>query len=142
MYYINCVCTVIDYNDGNIQRYRNYSNWANMSDEEDWLIFVLGLALAPNEWEGKVFFNRPDLCPEASNEFYEIGEVRNEFFVVQSIVIGGQQRRVKNIMTYKQSWMENNFYEPIRNLTFRFSPAGQRQEAIQRAMISQACVIS
>jgi hypothetical protein len=26
MYYINCVCTVIDYNDGNIQRYRNYSN--------------------------------------------------------------------------------------------------------------------
>ncbi len=113
-----------------------------MSDEDDRFIFILCLALSPNELEGKVFFNRSDLYLDSSNEFYEIGEVRNEFFVVQSIVIGGQQRRVKNIMTYKQSWMENNFYEPIRNLTFRFSPAGQRQEAIQRAMISQACVIS
>jgi len=92
VYYINCVSTIIDYNNGNIQRYKNYSNWANMSDEEDRFIFILGLALSPNELEGKVFFNRPDLYLDSSNEFYEIGEVRNEFFVVQSIVIGGQQR--------------------------------------------------
>jgi hypothetical protein len=95
-----------------------------MSDEDDRFIFILCLALSPNELEGKVFFNRSDLYLDSSNEFYEIGEVRNEFFVIQSIVIGGQQRRVKYI------------------IKFRFSPVGRRQEAIQRAMISQACVIS
>lgn len=142
MYYIDCVCTVIDYNDGDIQRYRNYSNWANMSDEEDRLIFILALALSPDELENKVFFNSPQLCPDANNEFYEIGQVRNQIMVVQSIVIGGQQRRVKKIMAYKAAWMQNNYYQPMRALAFRFSPEGQRQEAMRRQMISQACTIS
>ena len=142
MYYIDCVCTVIDYNDGDIQRYRNYANWANMSDQEDRLIFVLALALSPNELENKVFFNSPQLCPDATNEFYEIGQVRSQIMVVQSIVIGGQQRRVKKIMAYKQSWMQNNYYQPMRSLAFRFSPEGQRQEAARREAISQACTIS
>jgi len=142
MYYLDCVCTVIDYNEGNIQRYRNYSNWADMSDEEDRLIFVLALALSPDELENKIFFNSPELCPDASNEFYEIGQVKNQLFVVGSIVIGGQQRQVKKIMAYKQSWMQNNYYQPMRSLVFRFSPEGQRQEAMRRAMISQACTIS
>jgi hypothetical protein len=142
MYYLNCVCTVIDYNEGNIQRYRNYSNWADMSDEEDRLIFVLALALSPDELEDKVFFNSPELCPDSGNEFYEIGQVKNQLLVVRSVVIGGQQRQVKKIMAYKQSWMQNNYYQPMRSLVFRFSPEGQRQEAMRRAMISQACTIS
>lgn len=142
MYYLDCVCTVIDYNDANIQRYRNYSNWANMSDEEDRLIFVLALALSPDELEDKVFFNSPQLCPDATNEFYEIGQVRKQLVIVQSIIIGGQQRRVKKIMAYKQSWMQNNYYQPMRSLAFRFSPQGQRQEALRREAISQACTIS
>ncbi len=57
-----------------------------MSDGEDRLIFILGLALLPDEFEDKVFFNRSDLCLDASNEFYEIGEARNELFVVRSVV--------------------------------------------------------
>lgn len=142
MYYIDCVCTVVDYNDGDIRRYRNYKNWANMSDQEDRLIFLLALALSPDELEDKVFFNAPQLCPESSNQFYEIGQVRNQILIVQSIVIGGQQRQVKKIMAYKNVWMQNNYYVPMRNLAFRFSPEGQRQEAIRRQMISQACTIS
>jgi hypothetical protein len=142
MYYLDCVCNVIDYNDGNIRRYRNYSNWANMSDEEDRLIFVLALALSPDELEDKVFFNSPSLCPDASNEFYEIGQVRNQLLVVQSIISGGQQRRVKKIMAYKQTWMQNNYFQPMRNLAYRFSPQGQREEAMRRQMLSQACTIS
>jgi len=142
MYYIECVCTVIDYNDRDIQRYRNYSNWANMSDEEDRLIFILALALSPDELENKAFFNKPELCPGANNQFYEIGQVRNQFLVVQSIIIGGRQRQVKKIMAYKQAWITNNYYEPMRALAFRFSPEGQRQEALQRQLVSQACTIS
>jgi hypothetical protein len=142
MYYIDCVCTVIDYNDGDIRRYRNYSNWANMSDEEDRLIFILALALSPDELENKAFFNSPQLCPNSTNQFYEIGQVRKQFVIVQSIIIGGQQRQVKKIMAYKPSWMQNNYYQPMRSLVFRFSPEGQRQEALRRQAISQACTIS
>lgn len=142
MYYIDCVCTVIDYNDNNIRRYRNYSNWANMTDEEDRLIFVLALALSPDELEGKAFFNAPSLCPDSNNQFYEIGQIKNQLLVVRSIMIGGQQRNVKKIMAYKQVWMQNFYYQPMRNLAFRFSPEGQRQEAINRAIISNACTIS
>ena len=139
MYYLNCVCTVVEYNDNDMRRYRNYSNWRAMSDEEDRLIFVLAAALSPDEFEGKVFFNAPNLCREASNEFYEIGQVRNLFVISQSILIGGQSRQVKQIMTYKPAWMQRNYFQPMANLAFRFSPAGQRQEALLR---SAACTIS
>lgn len=139
MYYINCVCTVIEYKDNDIDRYRNYNNWRNMSDEEDRLIFLLGLMLSPKELEGKVFFQAPNLCPDSSNEFYEIGQIKNQIFVASSVLIGGQTRQVKKIMTYKPIWMQNNYFEPMGRLMFRFSPEGQRQEQMMR---SAGCTIS
>lgn len=142
MYYIDCVCTVIEYDDQDISRYRNYANWANMSDEEDRLIFILALAFSPKDLEGRVFFNNPQLTGDSSNQFYEIGQVQRSLVVVQSILIAGQQRRVKKIMAYTPAWMQRNYFEPMKNLIFRFSPEGQRQEAIRRQMISQACTIS
>ena len=142
MYYLDCVCTVIDYDDNNIRRYRNYSNWANMSDEEDKLIFILAATLSPDELEDKVFFENAALCPTSANQFYEIGQIKNQLLVVQSIVIGGRQRQVKKIMAYKSGWMQRNYYQPMRQLAYRFSPQGQRQEAARRAAVSEACVIS
>ncbi|CAF4242487.1 unnamed protein product [Rotaria sp. Silwood2] len=139
MYYLDCVCTVIDYNDNDIRRYRNYLNWRNMSDEDDRFIFLLALALSPDELEDKVFFNAPSLCPDSNNQFYEIGQVRNQLMIVQSIVIGGRSRQVKRIMAYEQIWMRRNYYEPMQRLAIRFSPERQRQEALMRAM---ACIIS
>lgn len=138
MYYIDCVCTAIEYNDNNISRYRNYANWYNMSDEEDRLIFLLGLTLSPKELEDKVFFNSPALCPESSNQFYKIGQVQNRLLISSSIVIGGQTRRVNNIMAYKAVWMQKNYYQPMSRLINRFSPDSQRQAKSQ----SRSCVIS
>ncbi|CAF1536252.1 unnamed protein product [Adineta ricciae] len=142
MYYIDCVCTVVDYNENNIQRYRNYSNWMNMSDQEDRIIFLMALALSPDELEDKVFFRNATLCDGSSNQFYEIGQVRNQLFIVQSVIIGGQSRQVKKIMAYTNEWMNRNYDEPMRALAYRFSPQGQREEAMRRAIISEACVIS
>ncbi|CAF3953154.1 unnamed protein product, partial [Rotaria sp. Silwood1] len=56
-------------------------------------IFLLALALSPDEFEDKVFFNAPDLCPNSSNQFYKVGEVRRRLVVVQSFVIAGQSRQ-------------------------------------------------
>ncbi|CAF3990074.1 unnamed protein product [Rotaria sp. Silwood1] len=139
MYYLDCVCTVIEYNDNDIRRYRNYSNWRNMSDEEDRLIFLLAATLSPDELEDKVFFNAPALCQDSNNEFYEIGQVRRQLMVVQSIIIGGQSRQVKKIMAYKQVWMRAYYYEPMQRLANRFRAERQRQEALMR---STTCTIS
>lgn len=142
MYYIDCVCTVIDYDDNNIRRYRNYQNWMNMTDDEDKLIFVLAATLSPDELEDKVFFENSALCSNSSNQFYEIGQVKNQLLVVQSIVIGGRTRQVKKIMAYTNTWMQRNYYQPMQRLAYRFSPQGQREEAMRRAAVSELCTIS
>lgn len=141
MYYLDCVCTAIDYDDNDIQRYRNYSNWMNMSDEEDKLIFVLAAALSPDELEDRVFFENATLCPTTSNQFYEIGQVRNQVLVVQSIVIGGRSRQVKKMMAYTSGWMQRNYHQPMRALAYRFSKRGQEEER-RRGQTTQACTIS
>ncbi|CAF1133102.1 unnamed protein product [Adineta steineri] len=141
MYYLDCVCSVIDYNDNDIRRYRNYSNWKNMSDEESRLIFVLALVLSPDEFEDKVFFNNVTLCDGSSNEFYEIGQVTNQLLIVQSVVIGGQSRQVNKIMAYTSGWMQKYYYQPIKALASRFSPQEQKQEAKRRTVVSHSCTI-
>ena len=141
MYYLDCVCTVIDYDDNDIRRYRNYSNWMNMSDEEDKLIFVLAAALSPDELEDKVFFENAELCPSTSNQFYEIGQVRNQLLVVQSVVIGGRSRQVKKIMAYTSGWMQRNYHQPMQALAYRFSDRGQ-EDARRRRQATQVCTIS
>ncbi|CAF3619824.1 unnamed protein product [Rotaria socialis] len=101
MHYLDCICTVIDYNDNDINRYRKYSNWANMSNYEDRLIYLLALALSPDELEDKI---------------------KNLLVVAPSIIIGGRSRQVKKIMTYEPIWLQRNYYEPMLRLQRRFSP--------------------
>ncbi|CAF2394748.1 unnamed protein product [Rotaria sp. Silwood2] len=110
-----------------------------MSDQEDRLIFLLAATLSPDELEDKVFFNAPALSPDSNNTFYEIGQVRRQLVIVQSIVIAGQSRQVKKIMAYKQVWMRAYYYEPMQRLANRFRAEKQRQEALMR---STACTIS
>jgi hypothetical protein len=141
MYYLNCVCTVIEYDDNDMGRYRNYSNWRNMSDNDDKRIFILAAAISPDELEDRVFFENATWCPNSSNQFYEIGQINNRLFIVQSIAIAGRTRQVKRIMAYKSIWMQNNYYQPMQRLAYRFSPQGQRDQAA-REVLSEACVIS
>ncbi|CAF3041978.1 unnamed protein product [Rotaria socialis] len=122
VHYLDCICTVIDYNDNDINRYRKYSNWANMSNYEDRLIYLLALALSPDELEDKVFFESTELCPTTNNQFYEIGQIKNLLVVAPSIIIGGRSRQVKKIMTYEPIWLQRNYYEPMLRLQRRFSP--------------------
>ncbi|CAF2156162.1 unnamed protein product [Rotaria magnacalcarata] len=58
MYYLNCVYTVIEYNDNNIRRYRNCQNWSSLSSEEVRVLLVLCLTLSPDVFNNKAFSNR------------------------------------------------------------------------------------
>lgn len=123
MYYLSCVCVSIEANDEpEIRRFTDYMNWHRLSNDEVKQLVVLCYTLSPDVFEGKVFFQSDELCFDFSNEFYEISQVQSRIVAAQSIVIAGRTKRVNKIMTYKFSWMRNNYLEPMRNLAERFKP--------------------
>jgi hypothetical protein len=122
MYYLNCVCTTIECNDEpEIRRFINYRNWSSLSTEEQQQLFVLCYTLSPDIFQNKVFFQSDALCINSSNEFYEISQVSSQLVAASSIIIAGRTRRVNKIMTYKLTWMQNYYLEPMRRQAQRFS---------------------
>lgn len=122
MYYLNCVCVVIDCaNDPDIQRFTSYNNWHHLSTEEQKLLVVLCYKFSPDVFDNKVFFQSDALCQDSPNEFYEIRQVRNQLLVADSIIIAGQQRHVNKIMAYKLAWMQSFYVEPMQRLVQRLS---------------------
>ena len=162
MYYLNCVFTAIEYKDQDVRKFRDYHNWSLLNNAEQRMVLVLALAFSPDEFDGKVFFHSDKLCGDSSNKFYELSQVRNQVLAVQSILVAGQTRQVKKIMTYTMFWIQNNYVNPVKRLAAQFEAqrqqqlAQQRQAAMVRAMTarsarptytyqnptSDACVIS
>lgn len=118
MYYLNCACYTVEYNDRNISRYRNYNNWSSLSNEEIRLLITLCYIFSPELFNNKVFFQSDDFC---DNQFSEV----NQSLAVQSIVVAGRICRVHRIMTYNKSWMHDNYLNPIRNLDERLNNQSQ-----------------
>ena len=133
MYYLSCVCSTIECNnDPEIQRFTNYSNWRSLSVDEERQLVVLCYTLSPDLFDEKVFFESDALCGNSLNEFYEISQVSSQIVAARSIVIAGQTRRVNKIMTYKMSWLQKYYLEPMRQQAKRF---GKKKK-------SSSCVIS
>ncbi len=121
MYYFSCVCSAIECDmTPQMRRLANYSNYANISIQEVRQLLALCYTFSPDVFDDKVFFQSDALCGNSSNKFYEISQVSNQLLAVSSIIIAGQTRRVNQIMTYKMSWMEKNYVEPMLRLVRRF----------------------
>lgn len=138
MYYLNCVFSAIEYNDQNVRKYRDYNNWSLLSDAEQRMVFWLALTFSPDEFDGKVFFQSDQLCGDSINKFYEFSQVRHQLLAVQSILVAGQSRQVKKIMTYKMSWMMNYYYSPMQRMKSRFEQQQQQQQRAQAARAATA----
>ena len=116
MYYLNCIayCIEID-DDSTMRRLRNFENYSSLSDEEEAKLLILILALSPDELIGKILFPADDSDFQCGNEFFELSAVSTKLVVAESIVIGGQQKRVRKIMMFKKSWLENNYLNALRS---------------------------
>jgi len=118
MYYLNCVCTVIDCtDDSDIRRFISYQNWQGLSSNERNALIALCRTINPDILRNKVFFPIDALCINFTNEFYKINEVQNRIVAADSIIIAGRIHRVNKIMTYKQEWLQTFYYGPIQRLT-------------------------
>ena len=139
-YYFNCVCACIEADeDSEIRRLRNWENYTSLSDEEEAKLFVLCLALSPDKLIGAVFIPSEDI--DSGNEFFELSAVNTRMVVTDSLVVGGQRKRVRKIMMFKKSWLEYNYLNPMKE----YAERGSRRRAIrappQRQQSRDSCVI-
>ena len=118
MYYLHCVATVIQLDDPNISRLRNYGSYYLLSDAEIDALLVLILLLSPDELIGKVFFPSED-CGGRTNQFFELSAATHMLAVSDNVLIGGESKRVANIMFFQRRWMEDNYISPLRSLESR-----------------------
>jgi len=126
MYYLNCACAVVEYNDNNINRYCDYDNWSQLSNEDIHSLVVLCYTLSPDLFHNKAFFHFDSLCGNDPNKFFEINQVNHQLLAIQSIVIADQTCRVNRIMTYKMRWMNTYYFNPMKNLARRLNNQNQR----------------
>ena len=118
MYYLDCVARLIELNDPNLRRLRDFQSYELLNDAETDALLALVLLLSPDKLIGKVMFHSED-CGGSRNEFYELSAVSNMLAVTDNIVIGGERKRVAQIMFFKRSWMEDNYLTPIRSFQGR-----------------------
>ena len=146
MYYFHCACACVEAeSDASIDRLRNFEeNYSRLSNEEEAKLVVLCLALSPDKLIGSIFFPVEDGAFDSGNEFFELSAVSTKLVVAESVMIGGQQKRVRKIMMFKKSWIENNYLEPMRSIvegSRRSLPSSQPPPARHSQQRDDSCAI-
>ena len=118
MYYLDCVATLIELNNPNLRRLRDYQTYYLLNDAETDALLAIVLLFSPDKLVGKVMFHSED-CGGSRNEFYELSAVSHMLAVTDNIVIGGERKRVAKIMFFQRVWMQDNYLTPIRSFQGR-----------------------
>ena len=124
MYYLDCVAVVIQLDDANLTRLRDFRNHYLLNESEIDALLALVILFSPDELLGKVFFPSED-CGGRNNQFLELNAVSHTLAVADNILIGGERKRVAKVMFFQRSWMECNYFSPIRSFQGRLQRLAQ-----------------
>ena len=116
MYYFNCICSCVEAdNDNTFRRLRDFKNYSSLSSQEEAQLLILCLALSPDKLIGTILFPASDNedFDGSSNRFFELSAVSTRVLVSESLLVGGQQRKIRKIMKFKKSWIESNYINPL-----------------------------
>ena len=111
-----------------------------MAETETDLLVYLCAALSPDVLMGKCIYPHEELCGDSTNEFFELSQVKTTLAATEHILIGGQQRQVKKIMTFKMSWLQTNYIEPMLHFINRIQSRGS-SGSVRRPNNSRSSII-
>ena len=117
MYYLSCVFTVIQIDESS--RLTDYRNYFLLSKEEEQTVLGLIALFNPKVMmDLSLFIIAPHLVPYGySNEFYKFTDDKIGVHVNSEVVIGGVTRKVLKIMVCEESWITQNYINPIEGYT-------------------------
>ena len=118
MYYLDCVALVLKLDNPNMRRLTDYRNYNSLTDLEVDALLSLVVLFSPDELLGKVFFPSENLGG-SSNKFFELSAVSHMLAVSDNILIGGERKRVAQVMFFEMAWMEKNYFSPLRSFQGR-----------------------
>lgn len=114
-YYLSCVASSFEILDELANYTTDYKNTNSLTLSEKKNIVKLCNLFNPNELIRKCWFQNEEM--DSINEFFELSHVRNSLVVSQNILIGAHNRRVVNVMFFKNSWMDAFYFKPISLVT-------------------------
>lgn len=131
MFYLSCISSVFDDfytlckeilkedSLSNIECLLEYRDYRALTLEQCDKVLILCDALRPDLFNNKCIFGDAKKCGNLTNEFYKIEEVEKSLAIQNEIIVKGEKRHVKKIMYYDTSYLEENYFEPMRLLEHR-----------------------
>ena len=114
MYYLDCVATVIEYNDRTLTDYQNYNE---LSGEELVAVYQLAKILDPSFFiKNGIFIVSQNLLSDVDNQFYEITDETVGFHVNKEIMIEGKTVKVLKVMVCNNNWLQKHYFTPINEI--------------------------
>ena len=114
MYYLSCIFNVIQYNENN--KLSDYKNYFYLTNEEKKAVYALAILFKPEVFlnAGVFVLDNGLLTGNFGNDFLKITDERIGVHANQEMVIGGRTVKVLKIMACNNSWLEKNYYNPLR----------------------------
>lgn len=131
MFYLSCISSVFDDfytlckeilkedSLSNIECLLMYREYRALTLEQCDKVLILCDVLRPDLFNNKCIFGDAKKCGYSSNEFYKVDEVEKSLAIQNEIIVKGEKRHVKKIMYYDASYLEENYFEPMRLLDHR-----------------------